>query len=121
MDKNIGKNRFIPSAAVAEETSVALLLNATIRYDHSFDFGLEPSRIAPNRLQSLVLRYNRHQTFRNSGWTSLLWKSMVDEMRVVECQNGECVLLGLGCMAWSGGMLNGSPFCLFRPTQEAVS
>ena len=117
-----GKNRFISSAT--EESSMATPVVAssntttsTIRYDHSFDFGLEPSRIAPN-LKSLILRYNRHQTFRSSGWTSLLWKSMVDEIRIVECANGDCVLLGLGCMAWSGGMLNGSPFCLFRPASE---
>lgn len=36
---------------------------------------------------------------------------MVDEIRLIECPNGECVLIGMGSMGWSGGMYNGSRKC----------
>lgn len=91
----------------------------TINYDHSFDYGLETSRIFPES-QSVVLQYNKYQKISQGGWRSLLWKSMCDELRVIECTNGDFVLLGLGCMAWSGGMMNASPFCLFRADDTSL-
>jgi hypothetical protein len=51
---------------------------------------------------------------------------MIDEVRVlnITCSatthegenddNNLQILIGLGCMAWSGGVLNSSPFCLYR-------
>ena len=28
------------------------------------------------------------------------------------------IIIGLGCMAWSGGMYNAAPFCLYRLKQQ---
>jgi hypothetical protein len=52
---------------------------------------------------------------------------MTDEIRVVRVSSHPSflgaaapgdgmgtVLLGWGCMRWSGGILNASPFCLYR-------
>lgn len=53
---------------------------------------------------------------------------MVDEIRVLKIPTAEgkkgekehydIVLLGLGRMAWSGGMVNSAPFCLFKPSSD---
>ena len=85
-------------------------------YDHSFDYSLETSQLSPE-IVSLVLRYRNHESFATSGWKILLWKNMRDELRLIHCSNGDYVLLGWGCMAWSGGIWNASPFCLFRPAK----
>jgi hypothetical protein len=43
---------------------------------------------------------------------------MIDEVRVLPCKLDDEseieVLIGFGSMAWSGGVLNSSPFCLYR-------
>ena len=41
---------------------------------------------------------------------------MQDELRVVPVRQGQ-VLIGLGHMAWSGGVWNASPFLLYRKTK----
>ena len=66
---------------------------------------------APSRLDSkgsLCLEYHKYQ----GRWS--LWRTMRDELRVVPAQQHYDVLIGMGSMAWSGGMLNASPFCLWR-------
>jgi hypothetical protein len=114
-----GINRFVmverddkpkPTTASPDDSS-------KLYFNHKFDYSLEPSHLSSN-LQSLELRYRKHQHFSKGGWTSLLWKSMVDEVRMVECSNGECLLLGFGTMGWSGGIWNGSPFLLYRQSNN---
>ena len=98
-DDTRGINRFAPNATSAD-----------VEMDHSFDYQIERSLLKSDQ-KSLVLRYNKYQSFRKGGWTTLLWKSMVDEIRLMDCSNGECVLIGMGSMGWSGGMYNGSRKC----------
>lgn len=83
---------------------------------HCFDYGIADSTLSKKTrpLLAVLLRYANHQRVATSGWKSILWRSMVDEVRMVNCINGECVLLGLGSMAWSGGVWNASPFVLWR-------
>lgn len=70
---------------------------------------------------------------------------MVDEVRIIDCSNGDSVLIGMGSMGWSGGMYNGSrksdyeflriflllhssrffvafvqAFCLYRPVDTPI-
>jgi len=87
-----------------------------ISTDHTFDFQTESSSLG--RDSSMVLRYAKHQNFKSTGWKFLLWKSMVDEVRVLKLNDGQFCLLGIGSMAWSGGVWNGSIFCLFKDTKE---
>ena len=76
---------------------------------HEFDFSFEESKIQPGT-QSILLKYSRYQKLPIS-----LWYTMKDEIRVlpVDCEE-EKIFLGMGCMAWSGGMLNAAPFCLWK-------
>jgi hypothetical protein len=39
---------------------------------------------------------------------------MRDELRILCLGDNTEILLGLGCMKWSGGMLNASPFVLTK-------
>ena len=82
--------------------------------EHKFALLLSPSKIDPESL-SLVLRYNPFQSFFS------LWRTMRDEMRVLrlDLADGE-VMIRAGCMAWSGGMLNASPFCAYRKSEIKV-
>jgi hypothetical protein len=93
-DQNRGINQFTTKTSTTE-------------FDHAFDYQIETSALRKDQ-KSLVLRYNNYQKIRSGGWTSLLWMSMVDEIRLIDCANGECVLIGIGSMGWSGGMYNGS-------------
>ncbi|GAX11745.1 hypothetical protein FisN_7Lh125 [Fistulifera solaris] len=93
-DQNRGINRFTTKTSTTE-------------FDHTFDYQIETSALCKDQ-KSLVLRYNKYQKIGSGGWTSLLWRSMVDEIRLLDCVNGECVLIGIGSMGWSGGMYNGS-------------
>jgi hypothetical protein len=76
--------------------------------DHSFDFELAQSRFRPEQV-SILVTYKENRGFLSP------WKSMVDELRILPCQSGtHDILIGMGCMGWSGGVLNSSPFCLYR-------
>jgi len=85
-----------------------------IQFEHKFDCRVEASKLDRNG-KALVLQYASHQNRLSP------WHSMRDEIRVLPIKgrkNGG-VLLGLGCMKWSGaylrdGMLNSAPFCLYR-------
>lgn len=85
----------------------------TIRKRHQFDYSIAPSRLADRGRPSSSVRlvYKRYQASPLS-----LWYTMVDEVRLVPMpRNSPCeVLIGMGSMAWSGGMLNASPFLLWR-------
>lgn len=100
--RRVGINRFM------EQTS--------IRKTHKFDYSIESSFFGRS---SIRLNYSPYQ-----GNLSL-WKTMVDEVRVVEVPNrseGEdhrdIILLGMGSMGWSGGMYNSSPFCLYKSSKS---
>lgn len=88
--------------------------------EHCFDFDYGESQLSP-RSRCAIIRYSSYQ----QGFS--LWKSMVDEVRMLPAaltlhsqpSNSAKVveyeaLLGIGSMAWSGGVLNCSPFFLYR-------
>jgi hypothetical protein len=88
--------------------------------EHCFDYDYGNSLLSPYD-QCVIIRYSGYQ-----GCFSL-WKSMLDEVRMLPTvlkvdpnpsKNSKAVdyevLLGIGSMTWSGGALNGSPFCLYR-------
>ena len=116
-----------------------------VQEQHSFDFTIESTRLpivvvstADDSMKSIVIRYQRYQSILS------LWKTMVDEVRILQKQNQRMIvdvdetntnggsftyysdtdiqdddddidiMIGLGCMSWSGGILNASPFCLYR-------
>lgn len=85
--------------------------NGGTEYQHNFDYAIAPSDLSKD--PSLILRYSKYQ-FQLS-----LWYSMMDEVRIVPVESGQ-VLIGMGSMTWSGGMLNASPFCLWRIDDNAV-
>ena len=83
---------------------------STIQTEHQFDFSIAPSRLDPNKSSSVMLIYSKYQNLFS------LWKTMVDELRVLKLPGDSSVevMICMGCMGWSGGMLNASPFCLWR-------
>lgn len=76
---------------------------------HNFDFIIQPSSLVPN-VTSVGLRYSDYQIFLSP------WYSMRDEVRLLELPSPVEfeIMIGFGCMKWSGGFLNGAPFCLYR-------
>ncbi|EEC50300.1 predicted protein [Phaeodactylum tricornutum CCAP 1055/1] len=68
-----------------------------------------PSSLVPN-VTSVGLRYSDYQNFLSP------WYSMRDEVRLLELPSPVEfeIMIGFGCMKWSGGFLNGAPFCLYR-------
>jgi hypothetical protein len=77
---------------------------------HRFDYSLAFSSL-DREAQSVRLLYAYYQN------PLSLWKTMRDEVRWMKLPH-DCqieVLIGMGCMAWSGRALNSSPFCLWRP------
>ena len=83
-----------------------------IIYNHNFDWEIKESAFFGG--ETLSLDYSNYQ-----GSLSP-WKSMKDEVRVLgKTKDGKLIMIGMGCMAWSGGMLNASPFCLFAK-DEAI-
>mmetsp|Transcript_11311 Transcript_11311/g.14891 ORF Transcript_11311/g.14891 Transcript_11311/m.14891 type:complete len:247 (+) Transcript_11311:25-765(+) len=91
---------------------------------HEFDFNLEESRLLPKDVppsaftgsSCIALDYTAHQPILS------LWKSMRDEVRPVPLPDsaGYQLMVGIGCMAWSGGLRNGTPFCLWRCTKGSA-
>lgn len=79
-------------------------------WQHEFDYTLEKSGIGASKSPSISLSYSKYQ------FPLSLWHSMTDVLRCVPVGDGDDVqvLIGFGSMAWSGGKLNASPFCLWR-------
>jgi len=80
-----------------------------IETEHRFVYSIAPSRMDP-RGSSVNLKYSKYQHLFS------LWKTMVDELRMLQLPE-KCpieVLICMGCMGWSGGVLNASPFFLWR-------
>lgn len=94
---------------------------------HDFEYCLRESALGlttgnTNSNTSLCLKYTNHQA------PLSLWYTMQDELRIVTLpktvlastlsneaqQQQQQVLLGIGYMAWSGGIWNASPFVLWR-------
>ncbi len=76
--------------------------NGVIEMEHSFDFSIQESRIKSGT-SSVFLDYSKYQ------FPLSPWRTMKDEVRCLPCG----VLIGFGSMAWSGGMMNSAPFCLY--------
>lgn len=83
--------------------------NGAMQMEHSFDFSLQES-ILNKGTKSVLLDYSKYQ------FPLSLWRTMKDEVRCLPCG----VLIGFGCMAWSGGMRNAAPFCLY-PESTPIS
>ena len=81
------------------------------RPTHSFDYSVGPSKLRPHK-DAVRLDYSQYQL----PWS--LWKTMKDEIRVAAVLDDGEVWIGIGCMAWSGGFWNASPFCLYRLYQD---
>ena len=84
--------------------------------EHRFDYSIAMSKLDPSS-SCVNLNYSNYQSLLS------LWKTMVDELRVLPLSE-ECpieVLICMGCMGWSGGMLNASPFCLWRYRYHKVN
>ena len=79
--------------------------------NHKFNYIISSSSFFKGN-KSLQLSYKKYQ--KNLS----LWKSMRDEIRVVKTirdgNSKTMLLLGMGCMQWSGGMYNTAPFCLWK-------
>jgi len=86
--------------------------NVSIETEHRFDYSIRSSGLGDGTTTSLVLDYSPYQQ------PFSLWKTMGDELRVVPVKSGQ-VLIGLGLMGWSGGILNSSPFCLYRSNRTS--
>lgn len=80
------------------------LNDGSIDRDHPFDVSIEESRLHSGK-QAGRLKYAEYQSSLSP------WKTMVDEVRYL---GDTGVMIGFGSMAWSGGMLNAAPFCLWR-------
>mmetsp|Transcript_10854 Transcript_10854/g.16603 ORF Transcript_10854/g.16603 Transcript_10854/m.16603 type:complete len:218 (+) Transcript_10854:3-656(+) len=74
---------------------------------HKIDLSLGPSGITDK--YAALAQYASYQSFFSP------WQTMVDELRVLKLDyvDGE-ILICMGYMGWSGGILNASPFCLHR-------
>jgi hypothetical protein len=112
-----GINRFFPRSHRRQKddniTTFTIPQETTTITKHTFDMKITPSKLGAHEM-SLVLDYSRHQ------FPVSPWRTMMDEIRVVPVLekggggDNAHVLIGLGYMAWSGGVLNSSPFLLYR-------
>lgn len=120
----VGVNRFLSSSSSSEDNDTNSSPNPSQYYytQHQFVYSIKASKL--DGRPSIVLDYSK----RNS-WLSP-WKTMVDELREVEVivtddddkknfmkkrkSKKISVLLGMGSIGWSGGLLNCAPFILVR-------
>jgi len=119
----IGKNRFRLEQNGEQETTKGILPDVLL--DRTFDYYIGQSALCSS--SSLINRYSPHC----SKWSpmSLIWRGMVDELRVIPLsvgaacssdqtqtqkggKNKAMLLLGMGYFTWSGGAWNSAPFCL---------
>ena len=118
----IGKNRFCRKQNAEQKSTKGTVPDVLL--DRTFDYSIEQSRLCSG--PSLINRYSPHCSL----WSpmSLIWRGMVDELRVIplsvdaqcddvsrtseESKKKVMLLLGMGYFAWSGGAWNSAPFCL---------
>ena len=103
-----GKNRFALNSSIQTPQTIDERLDRT--FDYSIGKSILPSPSSTNK--SLFNKYASRCS--SLSPMSLLWKGMVDEIRVIKLatNNKEKVLLGVGYFTWSGGVYNLAPFCL---------
>lgn len=109
--QTIQSNGIFPSRNSDSKTHTDDLL------DRTFDYYIGPSNINPLK-SSLIHDYAPH--CKQLTPMSLIWRGMVDELRViplplvVSSHSNEKItlLLGMGYFTWSGGYRNSAPFCL---------
>ena len=77
-----------------------------IETEHGFEYTIQQSKILPTGQESIQLKYSKYHLPISMFYT------MMDELRLVPGHDD--VLIGMGCMGWSGGMLNCQPFCLWK-------
>jgi len=131
----VGRNRF--SHDNHHPTTQSVASNELL--DRTFDYSIEKSALPSSLSTSSKSLFNRYASHCSlfSSLLSLLWRGMVDELRVValldnndddnnegnsssstnngngvENQKRRVVLLGMGYFTWSGGVWNLAPFCL---------
>ncbi len=94
--------------------------------DRTFDYYIGRSNLDPLK-SSLINEYARH--CKQFTPMSLIWRGMVDELRVIpltklassDSNEKTTLLLGMGYFTWSGGYRNSAPFCLVaRPCSFGV-
>jgi len=114
--QNIQSNGIFPSRNNKTHTDDLL--------DRTFDYYIGPSNINPLK-SSLINDYAPH--CKQFTPMSLIWRGMVDELRVVplpavvssDSNEKTTLLLGMGYFTWSGGSRNSAPFCLVaRPCND---
>ena len=109
----IGKNRF--SRHRQQKLAAA---NPDELLERTFDYYIGTSVLPSMSSKSLFNRYAAHCPALSP--MSLIWRGMVDELRVVallesgsnKVKDEKVVLLGMGYFTWSGGVWNLAPFCL---------
>jgi hypothetical protein len=107
-----GMNRFVVVTTTTPMGGDGGRNRRLLQEKHKFDYGIKESKIHRGT-KSVQLQYYRYQSSPIS-----LWYTMTDEIRPVP--NHPNVFIGMGCMAWSGGMLNAAPFCLWRSTTAST-
>lgn len=105
---SVGRNRFVVPRDDDDQDVVVKR--------HSFDYEIASSAL--DARPCLRLTYAPYQKL------SSPWKTMVDELRIVEVFDDETksttpILLGMGSMAWSGGVWNAAPFLLRKTTKAS--
>jgi len=91
-------------------------IDSGITTNHNFDYSLTESVFGN---QSIRLKYAKYQSLLSP------WKSMNDEVRMLKMPSSGStvedggIFIGLGWMAWSGGCLNCSPFCLTQSSSRS--
>jgi hypothetical protein len=81
------------------------LAGQTTRKEHKFDYSIQSSKVDPKG-NAVRLIYSKYQPLYSP------WNTMSDEVRLLP--GSVDILIGMGCMGWSGGFLNAAPFCLSR-------
>ena len=115
--KHQGINRFHPRPC--KDSTKSGNNSQQMEKEHTFDMHLQPSKLDKKdgdaqQTNSLVLDYTKYQS------PLSLWRTMMDEIRIVPLEGDTRVMIGLGYMAWSGGRLNSSPFLLFRDSNTVA-
>lgn len=114
----IGRNRFSLSNRAAAVAPAASNDKGNESLDRTYDYYIGTS-VLPSASTSKSLFHN-YAPHCPAWWSpmSLIWRGMVDELRVVPLDSGNArdderaILLGMGYFSWSGGVMNMAPFCL---------
>ena len=106
-----GSNRFNIKSSQSDNSD-----NSGVTTAHNFDFSITDSAVDVRQGSSSVVQL----VYSNYHPRLSLWKTMADEVRFIPAGDKQ-VLIGLGSMKWSGGMLNAAPFCLWRANPKTIN